>query len=233
MQYKILILEDDEYFALELKSILFNHYPNSQIDVYHNINHEINISLYDIFFLDVDLSGNDDKEGFCFAEEINIISDDKMIIFVTSHTDLWKEGYYYRPYWYIDKSHYKEELNELFHRRLDNDLKKKYAYIYIEYDNEVINILLKDIIYIENQRNHVNIYTLNRELKKYMPFKSVLKDIGDNIDLFIQINSGIIVSKKHINFLKNNDIVLDNGVILPVSRRHKKEVKSCVSRLKE
>jgi DNA-binding LytR/AlgR family response regulator len=221
---KFLILEDDIFFVRELQSIIERHFQDITIDIYTDIVNEINISIYDVFFLDLEIG---DKSGFDFANRINqIIIEDVPIIFVTSHIELWKESFNYHPFWYIDKANYQEELDKMF-ICLKKRLEQKHAHIDIEYNGINAKIELKDILYLYKEGNYVFIVTKNKEYKIYISLKKLLKQIN-RLDLFLKVNSGTIISKKYVQEynIKNNEIILKNQKSFAVSR-------SCKNRVKE
>lgn len=218
-----LIIEDDKLFAKELNSIINNYFDNVSIEIYTDIIDDIDIDKYDAYFLDLEV-GN--KSGFDFAKRINDSKvNERPIIFVTSHVELWKESYVYHPFWYIDKASYQEDLKRMF-GYLNTKLQKDHAFIDIDYDNIMTRIELKDILYLYKEGNYIYIHTSYNSYKVYMSLKRLLKQIT-NLELFIKINSGTIVNKSYIQDydVKNSKITLKNKESFVVSRSCKKSVK--------
>lgn len=225
-----LIIEDDRFFAEELKSIINNYFNNVSIDIYTDITNDIDIDKYDAYFLDLEIG---DKSGFDFAKKIN---DSKVyerpIIFVTSHIELWKESYAYHPFWYIDKASYQEDLKRMF-VYLNEKLKNDHAFIDIDYNNIMTRIELKDILYLYKEGNYIHIQTHYNNYKIYMSLKKLLKQITFP-ELFIKVNSGTIVNKNYIQDynIKNSEIILKNNETFIISRSCKKGVKELFGKKK-
>ncbi len=104
----ILVLDDDKFVSLEIKNIIDKHYNDDvYIDIYYNLDENINLSKYDIFFLDIDID-NQINQGFEFASLIKSKYENKPIVFVTSHNEYMKNSFKYRPFRYVEKITYKQ-----------------------------------------------------------------------------------------------------------------------------
>lgn len=218
-----LIVEDDIFFAKELQTIIQNEFKNINIDIFTDINNNIYINQYDVYFLDLEI-GN--KNGFDFAKDINQITNyNKPIIFVTSHVEFWKESFAYRPFWYVDKTHYKTELQTMF-AELKKKLKQDHAFIQFEYQNTLHRIEIKDIVSIYKEKNYSYIQTIQQQYRVYISLKTLLKQMN-NHNLLIKINSGTLVKKdcivKYDKTIKK--VFLKNKQSFVVSRSCKKDLR--------
>lgn len=219
----ILVLDDDKFVSLEIKNIIDKHYNDDvYIDIYYNLDENINLSKYDIFFLDIDID-NQINQGFEFASLIKSKYENKPIVFVTSHNEYMKNSFKYRPFRYVEKNNLQTELEETLHD-LDLFFMNTNKYISINYKDEIIRIKLHDITYITKKRNKTIIYTLNNTYISYISIKKLLKRLGNYEEILMKINSGIIVAKNHITGMNLFEVILDNDIKLPYSRSHKKEI---------
>lgn len=216
----ILILDDDQITANKVKCIISKHYKNINIDIYQNLDSPINILKYSIFFLEIDI-GNIKALGFNFASYIKSINENKIIIFITSKTDYMKECFKYMPFRFIDKHYLIKDLTSAL-----NDLDKYYLKhnITIKFKQDIINISIFEILYMQRQRNKVIIKTLNNEYIIYKSLKEILNDLRIK-SLFLKINSGTIVNKNYIIGISNNNIILYNNIILSLSRSYAQRIK--------
>lgn len=218
---RFLIMEDDLFFAKELKSIIKKYFNNIRIDIYaYNID-DININRYNVFFLGLD----NNKNGFKFAQIINqTLVDNKPIIFIASDVELWKEGFVYHPFWCVDKTTSQRDLVAMF-KNLKKKLIRDYASIKVDYNGILRRIRLNNINYIYKEKNYTYIHTESNEYKIHISLKNLLEQI-DYTELFIKINSGILVRKKYIKEYntRSNEILLANNQSFLVSRRHRKDL---------
>ncbi len=223
---KFLVLDDDIFFAHLLADMIQQYFNNSQVDILTHIDKSMDIESYDAFFLDIELNN---ENGFDYASYIHeSLSSYKPIIFVTSHTELWKESFTYRPFWYIDKAHYEEELAKMF-KELQKELTAK-DIITIQYQDILTPVPLKNIIYIHKETNNLYIHTISQTYKIYQTLKVFSQQLNNQ---FIKINSGTIVNKNYIKEYnkKTSEIILSNNILLPVSRSLRKNIINQVNSL--
>ncbi len=77
----------------------------------------------------------------------------------------------------------------------------------------------EDIIYLENERRKIHLYMENEEYLFYGTFRQVLAQLDGS---FLHCSRSFIMNKKHIQAFCNHDqyeVVLDNGVRIPLSKR--------------
>lgn len=91
-------------------------------------------------------------------------------------------------------------------------------------DEVLRKINTADIVYIESDRHKTNIHFIDKIIVSNRPLKEWL-DLLDKD--FIHVHRGIIVNVYHVSQMYDNQILLDNAKIVPVSRRriiHVREV---------
>lgn len=186
--------------------------PNKLIEEYKTKN-------YDLIFLDIEMPWMD---GFSVAEILTNISPHVKIVFVTSHDDLVYDSFKYTPIEFIRKNN------------LSYDMERKSKYIfskinqaganYIFVQNNISTALkLSDIIYIENIRNDIKLYTNNA--KVYMLKRKTLKNFISELeyDNIIQIHMSYAVNIEYIYSPPKYDNItlIKNDIVLPVGRKFK------------
>ena len=95
------------------------------------------------------------------------------------------------------------------------------------------NIIPKsDILYLESDWNYTVVYT--RDNSKHVSsftLKILEKRLSDNS--FLRINRGLLINSQHIRQLssvkKEAFVLMENGEVLPVSRRKYDLLKGCIS----
>lgn len=123
----------------------------------------------------------------------------------------------------VDK---KKDLKVLFEYIEKGDLEsKKFDIVrckyFIKWRNNVSAINISDIYYIECCQRNINIYTRNKMYKKIGKIseeESLLKPYG-----FFRVHQGYLVNMFYIKDIKDNEVVLLNGVKVPISVRKRKE----------
>ena len=145
-------------------------------------------------------------------KEDNLIN----IIFITAIPDYIGEGYDVEAINYLIKPINEEKLYVCLDKAFEKTPKEEKT-ILIEEQGEIHRILQKDILYIESFGHNVEINTID---KKY----TIRKNIGimekelDGND-FVRCHRSYIVGLQHVNRIGKNELELDSGEIIPVSRR--------------
>ena len=99
---------------------------------------------------------------------------------------------------------------------------KEISTIDLKIDKSVHKVLVKDIIYIESQRNHVKIKLINRELVVRHNI-SALQELLPG-DIFIRVHRSYLVNSTKISSFSPAKIELESETI-PVGRLYKEQVK--------
>lgn len=168
---------------------------------------------YDVLLLDIEMPGINGVElAKKIRKEDNLIN----IIFITAIPDYIGEGYDVEAINYLIKPINEEKLYVCLDKAFEKTPKEEKT-ILIEEQGEIHRILQKDILYIESFGHNVEINTID---KKY----TIRKNIGimekelDGND-FVRCHRSYIVGLQHVNRIGKNELELDSGEIIPVSRR--------------
>lgn len=178
------------------------------------------VKEYDILFLDICLPG---INGFEVAEKINQKDKKGYIIFVTSNSEFVYSCFDYKPFYFIRKDRYQEQI-PLVLRKLTKEMQQQ-ATIVLE-DKEVLrNERIQDIVYIQSDNHSV---IVNLVHKRYS-IKCRMEEMENKLVSldFIRIHRKYLVN---IRYIRSVDCMLDevtlfDGTRLEMSRYQKKEVK--------
>lgn len=175
----------------------------------------------DVLFLDIDMPYHN---GMDIAGYINELGLQTILIFITSHDALVYQTFAYRPFGFIRKTHINQEIDELV-RRIHNELLENKQELVIQKGQELTRVFIKDIIYIEAEKNYLMIRTCDdiiRIRETMMNLSNELQGKG-----FIRCHKGYLVHADYIEKLRNSEIILRIGnenIVLPVGRSYEKEV---------
>lgn len=173
---------------------------------------------HEILLLDIEMPG---ISGVELARKLRQEDEIINIIFITAITDYIGEGYDVSAINYLIKPIKEDKLYECLDRAVEK-IPQKENWILIEEEGEIIKIKEKDIFYIESFSHTIEINTLN---EKYTIRKNIgLMEKELNGELFLRCHRSYIVSLLHIKTISREEIELDNGDTIPLSRRRYKEV---------
>ena len=223
---RIAICDDEERYRIELKTILNKLLINADlnIDTFDDGNilaDAFAASPYDLVFLDIEMPALD---GITIAKKIRSRSENVFIVFLTSHIEYALEGYEVNALRYLTKPVDIEKLKEVI--RYVQEKQGSSRQIIIKEDGEEILIDINDVIYMESMNQNVRIVTAGGEhVIRYniSDFEDQLKNDG-----FFRIHRGYLISLSKVKKLSGNDVILDGGETLPVSRSNVKPLKEAL-----
>lgn len=216
---KIVICDDEKNNIDELKKYI----PCGGVCIYEYTSPEELLDsdeTFDIAFLDIEMN---EHSGFDIAEHIYNKNSDCIISFYSNHAQYAVKGYKYHIYRYILK-----DEPELIKRRTINEVFEEYGRRYktaeISNGNERISIRLRDIYYIESLRKQTTIHLADKEISCYSPLKNFESDYAKYG--FVRIHKSYIVNADRISsVVSGRELMLDNGVVLPVGRKYSESLK--------
>lgn len=186
---------------------------------------EIDKKIFNVLFIDIDLPV---MNGMDLAKKIKKENNpNSKIIFVTDIEDYVFEAYKY-AFRYIRKSHMDNEISACI-----TDLKRALIVgnttrIFPTYKGNV-RVRLKDIVYADVLDHRLTIYIGNKELNVYMTMDELDKRI--NKFGFIRVHKSFLVNYRFIDSIYGNDVILNNEIKIPLSKKRAKEVKNRLCQL--
>lgn len=92
----------------------------------------------------------------------------------------------------------------------------------------------EDIIYVYKQQKYSVIAAKGGEIPVRKPLAQVLEELNTltagGTGSFLMVERGYIVNLFHVEKLEDEQIYLDNGSVLPVSRNRLKETREAITR---
>jgi len=236
---KALIVEDNAFMAHVLHDLLKQHATDITVLGIANTGKEalqlIASGEPHVVFLDIELP---DMTGFELLQQLDEIN--FQTIFTTSHSHYAIRAFRFNALDYLIKPIVESELNEAIKRILKssgNSMEVKNALsnlgsqsvedqkLVLPSQNGTVSIPLKQITYIEGERNYSYIHLSNgsRELssKNLAYFEDRLIDKS-----FFRSHRSYLVNRYHIESLKNDQFALKNGSGIPISRRKMTEARN-------
>lgn len=168
---------------------------------------------YNILLLDIQMKG---QNGIELAKEIRKEDDMVNIIFITGVTDYIQEGYDVSAINYLIKPIEEKKLYECLNRAILK-IPKEEKTIIVDVGGEMHRIIQSEIIYIEAFSHFIDINTVRGKYATRKSIGTIEKELDENI--FVRCHRSYIVSLKYIKRIGNTELELDNGNIIPVSRR--------------
>ena len=175
----------------------------------------------DAAFIDIEMPGMD---GITLAKKLRSVSENVFIVFLTGHIEYALEGYEVNALRYLTKPVDINKLKEVI--RYVQEKQGGDRQIIIREEGEEILIDIGDVIYMEAMNQNVRIVTSKGEhVIRYNigDFEEKLKNDG-----FFRIHRGYLISLSKVKKLVKNDVLMEDGTTLPVSRSNTKALKEAL-----
>jgi len=237
-QIKILIVEDEMIIAanISLQLTSLGYEVSGIVPKGKEALIQIKENQPDIILLDINLKGKLDgiETAVLMQKDYNI-----PIIYLTANAD---EHHFNRakatnPYAFISKPFKKLDLRHAIEltisRIMSNENLDKSTItnpissfvlndcVFVKHHDKMLKISIKDIYYIEAERNYCRIFSKDREFLLVM----TLKDIDEKLPIehFIRIHRSFIVNLSHIDEVASSHVLVSRKVI-PISKIHREEL---------
>ena len=173
----------------------------------------------DVYFLDIQME-NGTNDGIQVARELRRRKENGLIVYVTSFIDYVQTGYEVRAFRYLLKSQIEDKLAQVL-----EDIREELfgeGFFCFKTKGETIRIDKREILYLESNKRQLQLVTAETEYNFYGSMENAEKELGQQ---FLRCHQSYLVNIKLIQKFSNEQIELQGGIAVPVSRSYAKKVK--------
>lgn len=221
------VVVDDEPLAISVLEGYINQTPflelaekfTNPVKAYHFLSE----NEIDLLFVDIqmpDLSGLD---------MIATLEKKPLLIFTTAYSEYAIEGfrvnaidYLLKPIDYPDFLKAVTKAKDWIYSKQAEKLnvKSNKDFLFIKSEYKIIRINFKDIKYIQGMNEYVKIHlATGKPIMSLLSLKSLEAQLPET--MFMRVHKSYIVNLQKINIIERNEIVYDDGTIIPVSQQYK------------
>lgn len=232
---RIAVCDDEQNFVEQIHTILSSKAKELscavQISVYTgsgDLLYDVEEGIhFDLLFLDIEMPETD---GMSLAAAVRQHLPLSLIVFITSHTKYAVKAFELSVFRYIPKSELEACLPLALWdacRLLQKNSSETYV---IESSRKVQKIAMDDILYIYKEQKYAVIVLAGEEISVRKSLEQVLKELCSppNGGGFLMVERGYIVNLFHVDRMEEQKLYLDDGTVIPVSRRNQGTVRSAV-----
>ena len=229
---KIAVLDDEPIFLERIGKKIYSIYGemHRKVEVDHYSHGQVlldevkDAKWYDVYVLDVEVP---DLSGVELGRKLRQISPYCFIIFLTAYPKYAIDGYDSRAYQYILKDEWETKLKDTL-LKIQKEMDSVYEPTYrIIINNRMEKVPVKDIYYARKDGKNVVFYTRMGESSVRKTLAEVYKELPDGD--FIYVDRSYIVNLEHIMKLKNREVYISNGDVVPVSYPQLDKVKKGIN----
>lgn len=223
---RIAICDDQEECLQQTLSVVKKcmHGVEARIDLYKNgfaFLRSFQDRPYDLVFFDIEMP---EIDGITLAKKLRKISSDVPIIFLTSHIEYALEGYEVNALRYLTKPVDPNKLNDVISVVLERIRQQRILWIKTELGEQKLSV--KDIVFMEAQNQNILICATTEAYSVRYNLSDYERELAQ--DGFFRIHRGYLVSLAHVKSIGKNEVTMDDGTALPVSRSKEKELKEAL-----
>lgn len=167
---------------------------------------------YDIILLDIEMGK---INGVELAKIIRKDNESVQIVFITGFPDFIAQGYEVSALNYLIKPVAEKKLSGVLDKAYKNLGKKERAVLF-DINGESVRIPAGNIISAEAFAHSVEVTTTAEKFEIRQTTVETENLLGDG---FIRCHRSYIVGLKYIKRITKTDVILDNGIVIPLSRR--------------
>ena len=178
----------------------------------------------DLLILDMELGGIDGDET---ARLFRMKFKDAVLVFCSGVRTPTVNSFKVTPYRYLLKSYSDVQfISELKEILAEVEKRLKEEYIVGHYRNNVIKVNIHNILYIENAKRGSKIIVCSNcneaKFEGLILVNDKLEVLSDKFQELVFAHSSYIININHIEKIVGNEVYLDNGECLSVSRTYQK-----------
>ena len=178
-----------------------------------------------VLFLDIDMPG---MNGFELAQKLNEAYPDVLIVFVSAYDEFVYSSFEYAPFRFLRKSHLNQELPDTVQKIIAKCLSDNQTLTFSTTEGDVI-LRVKDICYVEGERNDFTVHTRSREAYRCRGTISAAAEMFEAFHDFYRIHVSFIVNMDQITRFDDiagaGTVTISDGQQLSVSRRNMADFK--------
>lgn len=187
----------------------------------HDLLESFRSSSCDLLLLDIDMPGSD---GINCAVQLRQDKVNVEIIFVSNCENRVFDSFKVEPIAFVRKNHFFADMTNAITTFLRRRSKRQKS-IAVKSGGKIVNVLIDEIEYVEGALAKQHIHVKGK--KEYYEISSSMKALEDALTEygFLRIHNGYLVNMLAINVIRNNDVEMKSGTLLPMSRGHAQETR--------
>ncbi len=238
--YHVAICDDDKEFISYIKRIIkqANDRDEVEINFYEYTSGEellCNIDgyiQYDLLILDMQLGGIDgDETARLFRKKFPYA----VLVFCSGVRPPSVKSFKATPFRYLMKSYSDKkfvcEMQEIL-KEVEKNLQE--LYVVGHYRNKAIRVKIRNVLYIENAKRGsrviVNPKSAEAKFEGLILLDEKLQELSEKFTELVFAHSSYIVNMNHVEYVNGNELILDNGESLSVSRTYQKTFREAFTR---
>ena len=223
---------DDELpFAEQLRSLVMAYAKKKRVELQaetfasaEELLEEIeNGAGFEILFLDIEMRKMD---GIELGKKLRELSYQTLIIYVSGYDQYMRQLFEAEPFRFLSKPLKQEELENVLDKAFERISRFHRELFTIRFGKNVVNLLCRDIVYLESNKRKVIVHTVRGEYEYYHTLDEAEEELLAISADFVRIHKAYLVNMEHVEAFQYEKLALRDGTILSISEAHRANVRS-------
>lgn len=223
---------DDELpFAEQLRSLVMAYAKKKRVELQaetfasaEELLEEIeNGAGFEILFLDIEMRKMD---GIELGKKLRERSYQTLIIYVSGYDQYMRQLFEAEPFRFLSKPLKQEELENVLDKAFERISRFHRELFTIRFGKNVVNLLCRDIVYLESNKRKVIVHIVRGEYEYYHKLDEAEEELLAISADFVRIHKAYLVNMEHVEAFQYEKLALRDGTILSISEAHRANVRS-------
>ena len=223
---------DDELpFAEQLRSLVMAYAKKKRVELQaetfasaEELLEEIeNGAGFERLFLDIEMRKMD---GIDLGKKLRERSYQTLIIYVSGYDQYMRQLFEAEPFRFLSKPLKQEELENVLDKAFERISRFHRELFTIRFGKNVVNLLCRDIVYLESNKRKISVHTVRGEYEYYHKLDEAEEELLAISADFVRIHKAYLVNMEHVEAFQYEKLAFRDGTILSISEAHRANVRS-------
>lgn len=178
---------------------------------------------WELVFLDIDIPGLD---GIELGKKLKAEKPDVVIIYISNCEDRVFDAFAAHPFGFVRKSSFLKDVESVVRLYIKEVIQKEKTEesLEVKIQGGITRLKINNIMYIECDKDYQDIYMADTSQK--VRIQQRMNILEENLKKygFLRVHTGYLVNHKYVVRIENDHVQLQNDIVVPMSRRRKKEI---------
>lgn len=176
---------------------------------------------FDLLYLDIEMGQMDGIETARWIRDHHYYM---ILIYVSSYDTYLKQLFEVEPFRFLQKPIDAKVFEQVFLKAVERIEEQKGAYFRFQSGWNMINLLCRDILYLESAGRKVIVHTINQTYEYYDKLDHAEEQLGEL--RFVRIHKAYLVNMDNVEAFQYERLSLKDGTILNISEKNRPRIRS-------
>ena len=182
---------------------------------------------FDLLFLDIVMPG---MNGIELAKELRSNDRKSMIIFLTTSSEYAVSSYQVDAFYYLLKPYSSSDIHSLLSKVFNKLESEKSTSIVVKESGKLTKIEIHNIQFLESIKHMIHFHLRDSSIISCYGTINEFSDLLLSDERFVRCHKSFIINMNFVKSLSSSYFIMQDKVIIPISRQSFKQIKKCIYR---